>query len=403
MLAVCLLAASAAGVVSHGLHAHATRHAAKATATPAARVATVPAIVDPATPASTASVTSTPTPSGTPTPTPSDTPTPTGPAQARAALDAFDRAFYRVSGGKALFAQTTAGGTAQFWRQAEMLEMVEDAYAHSHRATYRRMIGELRAGIVARFGTDWLRNTYNDDIMWMVIAWLRAYQLTGDRSYRDQAKRAFDGVYARAHDRALGGGLWWTTSRHEKNACVNGPAAIAACLLARDLHAPSYLKKARALFAWLAATLYDPSDGAVYDKISRDGTVDHSTYTYNQGTFIGAADLLGGATGLAGYRHRADLTLRFTHDQLTVDGILVGEGSGDGGGFKGIFARWASRFVIHDRLTVYKTWLDDNADTAWARRDARGLIAGDWSLPTPSGTLHALDCSSAVALLQDRP
>ena len=331
-------------------------------------------------------------------------PASTAAARARAAIDAFDRAFYRCKGGKAVFAQTTAGGTAQFWRQAEMLEMVEDAYQRSHSSTYRRMIGELHAGITARFGRDWLHDPYNDDVMWMVIAWLRAYELTGDRSYRDQARREFDGVYARAHDAALGGGLWWTTGRHEKNACVNGPAAIAACLLARDLHSPAYLRKARALFAWLAATLYDPNDGAVYDKVSRDGTVDRATYTYNQGTFIGAADLLGRATGLSSYRRRATLTLQFTHDRLTVGGILISEGSGgSGGGFKGIFARWASRFVVHDGLTSYKTWLDENADTAWSQRDARGLIGEDWSRPTPSGTLHSLDCSSAVALLQDCP
>jgi predicted alpha-1,6-mannanase (GH76 family) len=319
-------------------------------------------------------------------------------------MDAVDRAFYRCNGGTAVFAQTTAGRTAQFWRQAEMLEVVEDACARSHSATHRRMIGELRAGITARFGRDWLRDHYNDDVVWMVIAWLRAYELTGDRSYRDQARREFDGIYARAHDAALGGGLWWTTSEHEKNACVNGPAAIAACLLARDLRSAAYLRKARALFAWLAATLYDPDDGAVYDKVSRDGAVDHATYTYNQGTFIGAADLLDRATGLSIYRRRATLTLEFTRDRLTAGDILASEGSGGcGGSFKGIFARWASRFVVHHGLTGYTTWLDENADAAWSQRDTRGLMGEDWSRPTPSGTLQSSDCSSAVALLQDVP
>jgi predicted alpha-1,6-mannanase (GH76 family) len=322
-------------------------------------------------------------------------------------MAAFDRAFYRCSDGRGLYARATTGGVAQFWRQAEMLETVEDAYARTHASTYRRMIGQLRAGITTRYGVDWLRDPYNDDVMWMVIAYLRAYELTGDRTYRTQARREFDGAYGRAHDATFGGGLWWTTSRHEKNACVNGPAAIAACLLARDLHAPSYLSKARALFAWLATTLYDPADGAVYDKIVRGGsrgTIDRSTYTYNQGTFIGAADLLGRATGVSSYRRRAALTLSFTRERLTVDGVLRSEGSGgDGGGFKGIFARWAAAFAEHHGLTDDEAWLDANAAAAWSRRNARGLIGEDWSRPTPPGRLQALDCSSAVALLEDRP
>ena len=247
------------------------------------------------------------TPTANPTPTADATATPSATAEARIAIDSFDRAFYNESAGKARFMETTAGGHTQFWKQAEMLEMVEDAYARSGNRTYLRMIGQLRAGIVARFGTDWLHDKYNDDVMWMVIAFLRAYRLTGDRSYRAQARWTFDRVWTRAYSADLGGGLWWSTSRQEKNACVTAPAALAACLLSRDLNDATYLRKAITLFGWLQRTLYDPATGAVSDHVCRSGgtvTIDHSTYTYNQGAFIGAASLLYDATGKKSYSTR---------------------------------------------------------------------------------------------------
>jgi len=328
-------------------------------------------------------------------------------AEARAAINAFDRAFYKAKSGRAQFAMTTAGGRAQFWKQAEMMEMVEDAYQRSGNATYKRMIGELRAGVEQRFGTDWLRDSYNDDVLWMVIAYARAYQLTRDRTYRAQAKKEFDGVYARASSPDLGGGLWWTTARREKNACVTGPAAIAACLLSRSLHEPSYVRKATALFGWLRSTLFDPTTGAVFDHATPSGAtmvVDRSAYTYNEGTFIGAADLLYGATGRADYYNDALLALQYTQSNLTQGGILESEGSrGDGGGFKGIFVRWATGFTKHRGITTFDAWFDQNAHVAWSHRNAANLVGEDWDAPTTAKLLHAFDCSSAVVLLQDRP
>ena len=327
--------------------------------------------------------------------------------EARIAIDSFDRAFYKERAGKARFTETTAGGRTQFWKQAEMLEMVEDAYQRSGDRTYARMIGQLRAGIVARFGTDWLHDQYNDDVMWMVIAFLRAYRLTGDRSYRSLARVTFDRTYARAYSTDLGGGLWWSTSRQEKNACVTAPAALAACLLWRDFNDAAYLRKAISLFGWLQRTLYDPASGAVSDHVCRSGgaiTVDHSTYTYNQGTFIGAASLLYDATGRRVYYDEAMRALQYAHDDLTTDGILRSEGAGgDGGGFKGIFIRWATRFTRHYGVVTFDSWFDANADVAWTHRNAQGLTGQDWTALTQPKRLHSFDCSSAVVMLQARP
>jgi predicted alpha-1,6-mannanase (GH76 family) len=328
-------------------------------------------------------------------------------AQADRAMSAFDRAFYVESGGRGFFRATSASASpAPFWRSAELIELVEDAWQHSHRPVYETMLLELRRGIVSRYGGAWTaKRIYNDDVMWMVIAFVRGYEITGRREFLGVARRNFDAAYGRGWSGDFGGGLWWTTDRHEKNACVAGPAAIAAWHLYGASGDAAYLAKARSAYAWLRRSLFDSDLGAVYDHVSLDATgqpvVDRSTYTYNQGTVIGAADLLYRASGNAAYADDARKALQFARSGLTVGGLLREEGVGrDGGGFKGIFARYAVLFAARNGLTDFTPWFAQNAAAAWATRDERGLMGQDWSGPTSAGTLHAFDASSAVVLLQ---
>jgi predicted alpha-1,6-mannanase (GH76 family) len=326
-------------------------------------------------------------------------------ARADAAMNAFDRAFYLEQDGRGYFRRATGSSTyASFWRSAEMIELVEDAADRSGSSVYDRMVVELARGVTHRFGGVWTRHRrYNDDVMWMVLAFERASRITGDARFRHIAKLNFDTVFARGWSGDFGGGLWWTTDRREKNTCVNAPAAIAAVRLSRALHDGSYLRKAVRLYTWTRTHLYDDATGAVYDHVTRDAgqtVVDRSTYTYNQGTFAGAAGLLSRATGDAAYGREAHDAMGYARDALTTDGVLTGEGDGgDGGGFKGIFARYAGDYLRHDPSREYEDWLGVNADAAWSHRDSRGLMGQDWTRQTTDGELHAFDASSAVVLL----
>jgi predicted alpha-1,6-mannanase (GH76 family) len=352
--------------------------------------------------------TATPTPSGTATPVPTPSPTSVSVGDARAALDAFTRAFYIEHLGVGQFRATTDGTSRPaFWRSAELMEMAEDASLTTRTAASRRMVKALRRGVLARFGSEWTGGRkFNDDVLWMVLAFVRAYELTGDKASRSVAQRNFDAVMDRGLSDDLGGGLWWTTDATQKNACVNGPGAIAAFHLYVASKDPAYLDRAKSLYAWERERLFDTSSGAVYDHISPTtdgaGKVNRQTYTYNQGTFIGAARVLYLATGVPSYFVDALQAFGFARDRLTVAGVLRAEGpdGGDGGGFKGIFARYAGEFARAEAVDG-AAWLTLNAQTAWANRDARGLVSQDWTKPTASGRLYAFDCSSAVVLLQE--
>jgi hypothetical protein len=237
-------------------------------------------------------------------------------AEADASFDSFNTAFYVVSNGRGYYRTDTAGGRADFWKYAEMIEIIIDAYERTGRASYKTMISQSIDGFLYYNGSDWRGNMYNDDLMWMVIACCRGYAATGNTTYRDRAKFHFDAVYDRGWDTALGGGIWWTTEKGGKNACINGPAAIAACLLYDIYGDTNYLQKAKAIYAWERSRLFEAATGRVYDNISASGVVNSDwIFTYNQGTFLGAAHQLHRLTGLLQRRAqgRAPLPRRYEH------------------------------------------------------------------------------------------
>lgn len=320
------------------------------------------------------------------------------------ALKAYVSAFYVAGNGYAYLKEDTSGGHSPFWECAEQIEMLEDACDRSHSDATRQMVQETINGFIQRHSTDWTTNRFNDDIMWITIACARGYLITGNRVWRDTAKRNFDAVYARGYNDTLGGGLYWTAQDKSKNACVNGPAAIAACLLCQIFNDKSYLTKAEAIYTWERGALFNPSTGAVYDNIRLSGHIARKAYTYNEGTFIGAADLLWKLTGDTNYLNDALLAANYTCKKIAHRKTLPDYRSGDAAGFNGIFMRWLARFVEDDHLWPrFYPWMHLNANAAWSARRADNLSWQKWDEMTPEGKLGSWNCSDTVVILQVVP
>lgn len=320
-------------------------------------------------------------------------------ADADTIFSAYTKAFYFTNDAGGFFRATTEGGKTWFWERAEQMEMLLDTYERTTNPACLTMFSKVFDGFLADHGATWERNEFNDDIMWMVIACARAHQLTGNPVYRDTARTNFDLCYARAWSTNLGGGLWWKTSNQSKNACVNGPAAIAAYLLYQISGDATYLAKAEAAYGWERDHLFDPKSGAIWDNMNGEGGIGTKVFSYNLGTFIGAANFLGQTNDA---RRAAD----FAKNILCRDGILPDYGpSGDAAGFNGICVRWLARFMKDRGLQKsYESWLRGNADAAWkGRRPADNLSWSSWSRPTPAGLLDAWACSSSVVMLQVVP
>ena len=243
-----------------------------------------------------------------------------------------------------------------FWTRAEMFEVVVDAYEKTGEEKYKDLMAQMYRGFVKSYGEEWSDNDFNDDIMWMTIGCARAYELTGETFYKEQAEHHFKLVFDRAWNDDLGGGLLWKTDQTCKNACINGPAAIAGCLLYRITKEEDYLEKAKQIYQWQLDTLCQ-GNGAVSDNIESDGKINTWCSTYNQGTFIGASQLLWELTGEQKYLDEAILAADYTMHEMFHDGVINTEAEGnDLPGFKGILARWLGKLVNEGGQEQYREW-----------------------------------------------
>jgi hypothetical protein len=328
-------------------------------------------------------------------------------ADADTLMAAFNRAFYIRTNGIGYFrASTQSNKPADIWKLAEEIEMVIDAWERSHNPAFSNQVAELIEGFDRIHGGNWTKNEFNDDVMWICIANLRGYQMTGNTKWREHAHANFDAVYARAWDTNFaGGGLFWKTENRSKNTCVNAPAAIAACLLWKACGDPKYRDKANEIIDWNKKVLSD-GHGWIYDSIRTNGRVSQVSFSYNQGTFIGACNLLGRTNDAAEVMDYA------MHKQ----GIQVKEFqvlppyriSTDSAGFHGIFLRWAARYMRDQHLeSAYLSWLQANALSAWSvRRPSDNLSWCDWVQKTPTNAaveLPSWACSASVVALQVLP
>lgn len=312
-------------------------------------------------------------------------------------MAALNRAYWDAT--QHCFRKTPAAGSKRldFWMTAHVWECVMDAYKRDGDAQYKEQIGQVYDGFIEAH-PDWRTNPYNDDVMWWTIACARAYGITRDDRYLTKARSEFDRLYGRETDATLGGGMWWRSDSHgSKNACVNGPAAITAMELSFALKDETYAGKARDLYAWERATLFDPNTGAVYDNANTTGRVSRRLFTYNQGTFIGAALRLYRWSGDTHYQADAILAGDCMRQRLcNRDGILKSEGQGDAGTFKLIGVRYLVELAQTTQRKDLFDWLRKNADTVWKNRRVSDHIMGfDWSRPVKDE--EVIQCQSAAA------
>ncbi|MFE0361012.1 glycoside hydrolase family 76 protein [Streptomyces griseoaurantiacus] len=247
-----------------------------------------------------------------------------------------------------------------------------------------------------RFGNPkcWIGNDtdWNDDYSWAIQFALDAYEATGDRHMRDQAKWHVDFFYRDYYDDAHGGGFWRERGTKDQKDVPSNGFAIAAAELARyypdaTVHNNplntdrTYLQIAQDTYAWLKKSFLRPDGGFENSFSGREW--DDNLYTYNAGVFLelGANlyDLTKDDTYLADGRKVAD----FTRSHFTTGSkqIIVHEDDVGGRGlyrpgavndyevvFKGIFLRGLYKFITLGGQDAYLGWLGDNAQSAYDHR-----------------------------------
>ena len=320
------------------------------------------------------------------------------------ALDAFNAAFLVTNGTQQYYKTSLQNGEKDyFWRQALDIQAVEDVHESSPGPQTTTLVSHLLDTFLQQNrGSgglyDWNWNEYNDDLLWAGLAFARGYPITGNQTYLTQARYAFDRVYGRGWDSALGGGIWWDIRKNEKSALSNSPAVILGCLIYQATGDRGYLDKARAIYDWEWTHLLDRGSGAVHENIQANGSLSSGETVYSAGAFVGAAEALYRNTRVQTIFDDGKRTTDWVIRDRTVNGIMT-SGQREGT-WQSEFARGMGEFVRENNLWgQYYDWMKRNADAAWnARRTDLNVSWNRWDSPTPRDDTRAVEAIGALIM-----
>jgi len=289
---------------------------------------------------------------------------------------------------------------APTWWAAQLWETQLDHYERTRSGIDRQLIDAIYEGYVSSH--NGIHSDFNDDLGWWSLAATHAYTLTRESRYLNVAIKIADGQW-NYWDSTFGGGIWWRRSvRDQKNVATNAPAAMTNARLYRLTGASRFKKRAIAAFNWVDSHLR--SGGRLDDRIEKPSNRIQVDYTYNYGTYIGAGLELYKATGSSAYLGKATSLADSAMTRLTSSGVLRNEGTGDGGGFKGVFVRNLSHLatakgVSSSRKSAYSQFISANAGVAWNHRVSARLWGSSWTKKT-SLPVEVLTDMSAVDLFE---
>ena len=304
---------------------------------------------------------------------------------------------------------------AYFWNQALIILMVEDRYDFRKDGALKPLITDLldtfrehEKNSATKEIWDWTWNDFNDDLLWAGLAFIRGYQITGEKRFLEQAEWTWDFLYTRGYTDELGGGIWWDVKKESKSSLSNNPAISMACYLYEATKKQVYLDQAKDLYDWVCNgyqgnAIFNSSTGTVDEKMNPDGTMSKSYNVYTSGAFIEAANALHRITKEQSYYDDAVKAIEFVIKNRTTDGIMS-KWHLDGS-WQSEFARGMGMFVKDNNLwDTYYDWMRKNAEAAWTTRYKKKNITGnEWTKESPEREWTALECVSAIVMTQVVP
>ncbi|MBD2021723.1 hypothetical protein H6F43_16200 [Leptolyngbya sp. FACHB-36] len=301
---------------------------------------------------------------------------------------------------------------AEWWHAANALETTIDYSRITKTLTYRTNIfNTFEKHKQREFFSPW----FYDDDGWWALAWIKAYDLTGETRYLDAAKTIFKEM-SRGWDSVCGGGVWWKKQeRTYKNAITSELFLTVAARL--HLRTPgdggpgSYLDWAQRTWGWFKNSGMINANNQVNDGLNSDCRNNGQTaWTYNQGVILGGLVDLYKSTGDPALLTQAELIADAALRHLSPNGILQepcetdSDCGADGAQFKGIFIRNLAYLYQTIQKPSYKTFITRNADAIWAqnRNDANqfGLRwAGPFDRADAARQSAAMDAINAAVAI----
>jgi predicted alpha-1,6-mannanase (GH76 family) len=307
--------------------------------------------------------------------------------------------------------------TTGWWNAANALTAVIAYTQRTGDSTYHGVVG--RTFMLARLRNRKFVNKFFDDNGWWGLAWVAAYDLTGDSRYLAAARTIFANMVT-GWDDTCGGGVWWNTDRQYKNAITNELfLTLAARLHQRCAGDSVYLDWARREWDWFTARGLIGSTGLINDGLTSECVNNGGlTWTYNQGVVLGGLAALHEITGEASYLHQAEaiadaalgtLVTAPDHDTpgvlLECEELKTRPDDADRPQFKGVFMRNLYDLNLLSRRPAYSDFIRANARSIWDHnRNDKNQLGLHWAGPfdqadacRQSSALDALNAAAGLA------
>ena len=92
--------------------------------------------------------------------------------------------YFWSASGKFYLSSNTSADWAQYWPNAHALDVLVDAYLRNPLPAIKARMDDFLIGVKVKNGNSWL-NFYYDDMEWMALACLRAYEATNDVEFKN--------------------------------------------------------------------------------------------------------------------------------------------------------------------------------------------------------------------------
>jgi len=234
--------------------------------------------------------------------------------------------------------------------------------------------------------------TFYDDNAWVGLELVRLYRRDHQAAHVRRARQIFDAITASWDaDPSHGcpGGVPFSDSprNEQRNTVTGAPAAELGVRLYQLTADHATLDWAQRMYAWVHDCLLQ-AGGLYSDHVAPDGTIDTTTWSYNQGTMVGAGVLLWQATHQGSYLHDAIDTA-----EAAIIHFNPGALHREPPFFVSVYSRnlLSLEAVHHD--PGYRQAIRAYSDWAWrhVRQPASGLYTFG-----PNGTVQLLDQAAMV-------
>ena len=249
-------------------------------------------------------------------------------------------------------------------------------------------------------------NDYYDDEGWWALAWLDAWEYTGEQRYLDMANIIFaDITTGWSND----GGLYWKKGLTYRGSISNGLAMTLATRLhmagTKNVNGKSALKWATTIWDWMKASNLLDSNGNIQDgvrTVNGEDSITENVWTYNQGVvltgLVNLYKITGKETNLKSAENIAEATLnRMTNDNLILVEFLCEPDNCDSDAkqFKGVFMRHLMYLNQHSPKKEYEFFILKNIESIWTNSMLYGTVSPGtiWDKPSEA---NAATVSSAL-------